>query len=97
MNRPEPNPAFQTTPEIAKLWPRLGESNTFLTGRAGTGKSTVTRQFHATSQKQVAVVAPTGTAALNAGGVPLLEARDYEPARTLAQRRQKSRWSWWRK
>ena len=40
----------------------------FLTGPAGTGKTTLLKQFCATSIPPPAVVAPTGVAALNAGG-----------------------------
>jgi ATP-dependent DNA helicase PIF1 len=40
----------------------------FLTGRAGTGKSTFVRYLMATTKKRVAVLAPTGIAALAAGG-----------------------------
>mgnify|MGYP001618742061 CR=1 FL=1 len=71
MPRPNPVPEFVMTNEMTRIWPRLGEDNVYLTGRAGTGKSTVTRQYHATSKRQVAVVAPTGIAALNAGGVTI--------------------------
>ena len=71
MARPESVPGFVMTTEMAGIWDNLGVDNVYLTGRAGTGKSTVTRQYHATSKKQVAVVAPTGTAALNAGGATI--------------------------
>ena len=40
----------------------------FLTGKAGTGKTTFLRQIKQHSHKQTAVVAPTGVAAINAGG-----------------------------
>lgn len=40
----------------------------FVTGRAGTGKSTLLSHFVANTDKNVAVVAPTGVAALNVGG-----------------------------
>ena len=40
----------------------------FLTGKAGTGKTTFLRQIKQQSHKQIAVVAPTGVAAINAGG-----------------------------
>ncbi|HPK09110.1 MAG TPA: AAA family ATPase [Saprospiraceae bacterium] len=40
----------------------------FVTGRAGTGKSTLLQIFRETSKKRVAVVAPTGIAALNVRG-----------------------------
>lgn len=39
-----------------------------MTGRAGTGKSTLLQLFRRTTRKKVAVVAPTGIAALNVGG-----------------------------
>jgi ATP-dependent DNA helicase PIF1 len=39
-----------------------------VTGRAGTGKSTVLNRIVASEQRKVAVVAPTGVAALNVGG-----------------------------
>jgi len=42
--------------------------NLFLTGKAGTGKSTLIRHFIANSQKRVVVAAPTGIAALNVNG-----------------------------
>lgn len=42
--------------------------NLFLTGRAGTGKSTLLEYFRASSKKKVAILAPTGVAALNVGG-----------------------------
>lgn len=43
----------------------------FLTGKAGTGKTTLLRQIINTTHKNTVVVAPTGIAALNAGGVTI--------------------------
>jgi hypothetical protein len=43
----------------------------FLTGRAGTGKTTFLRYIRENSFKKLAVVAPTGVAAINAGGTTL--------------------------
>lgn len=42
--------------------------NLFITGRAGTGKSTLLGYFRNTTKKNVVVVAPTGVAALNVRG-----------------------------
>lgn len=42
--------------------------NIFLTGKAGTGKSTLLRYFRSTTRKNHAVVAPTGIAAINVQG-----------------------------
>lgn len=43
----------------------------FLTGKAGTGKSTFLRYIAATTKKKYVVLAPTGIAAINAGGSTL--------------------------
>ena len=43
----------------------------FLTGKAGTGKSTFLRHIAATTKKKHIVLAPTGIAAINAGGSTL--------------------------
>ncbi len=43
----------------------------FLTGKAGTGKTTFLKYIKQHTNKQTAVVAPTGVAAINAGGVTI--------------------------
>lgn len=43
-------------------------SSVFITGKAGTGKSTLLRHFLDTTTKRAVVAAPTGVAALNVGG-----------------------------
>ncbi len=43
----------------------------FLTGKAGTGKTTFLKYIRETTLKQTVVTAPTGVAAINAGGVTL--------------------------
>jgi len=45
--------------------------NIFLTGKAGTGKTTFLKYIKENCPKQIAVVAPTGVAAINAGGVTI--------------------------
>ena len=47
------------------------ENNIFVTGRAGTGKSTLLTYLIENTKKKVAVCAPTGVAALNVGGVTI--------------------------
>jgi ATP-dependent DNA helicase PIF1 len=42
--------------------------NFFITGKAGTGKSTLLQLFRGTSRKRMAILAPTGIAALNVRG-----------------------------
>ena len=58
-------------PELRSAWEFVENTGTsiFLTGKAGTGKTTFLRTVVARSTKQMIVVAPTGVAAINAGGV----------------------------
>lgn len=43
----------------------------FITGKAGSGKTTFLRQLREHTTKQMSIVAPTGVAAINAGGVTI--------------------------
>jgi MoxR-like ATPase len=45
--------------------------NIFLTGKAGTGKTTFLRYIKQQTRKNTVIVAPTGVAAINAGGVTM--------------------------
>ena len=47
------------------------DRNLFVTGKAGTGKTTFLHRLKEASRKQMAVVAPTGVAAINAGGTTI--------------------------
>jgi len=47
------------------------KQNIFLTGKAGTGKTTFLKKLKKVSPKRMVVVAPTGVAAINAGGVTI--------------------------
>lgn len=65
--------SIQQNPDIDLAW-RLVERtgcNVFLTGKAGTGKTTFLRQLRERSPKRMVVLAPTGIAAINAGGVTI--------------------------
>ncbi len=55
----------------------------FVTGRAGTGKSTLLSYFRQMTRKQVAVVAPTGVAALNVQGQTIHSFFGFKPNVTL--------------
>ena len=59
------------TAELRFLAAATGGRNCFLTGMAGTGKSTLLRRFISQSFRQVDVTAPTGVAALNVGGMTI--------------------------
>lgn len=64
---------MQTNERLA-LAERIAEhtgTSLFLTGKAGTGKTTFLRELRANSRKRIVVTAPTGIAAINAGGVTL--------------------------
>ncbi len=57
--------------ELAHEFLRNTGAHIFLTGRAGTGKTTFLRTAIESLHKRVVVAAPTGVAAINAGGVTL--------------------------
>ena len=61
---------FKDNEEAKLAWQFIHETSVsvFLTGRAGTGKTTLLRQLAAEKPKRMVVVAPTGVAAINAGG-----------------------------
>ena len=46
-------------------------ANLFLTGKAGTGKTTFLKRLKELSPKRMIVLAPTGIAAINAGGMTI--------------------------
>ena len=52
----------------AALQSMLSGANVFLTGEAGTGKSTIVKEFNRRSSKNCIFLAPTGIAAVNIGG-----------------------------
>lgn len=60
----EINPEFKKALELMENTTK----NVFITGKAGTGKSTVLKYFRETTKKKVVVLAPTGVAAVNIGG-----------------------------
>jgi len=61
---------FDPTPEDRFMVWAKSFGNVFLTGQAGTGKSTLLREFLSRVEgvRDVAITAPTGIAALNVGG-----------------------------
>ena len=60
-------------PELDLAWDFVEKTdrNLFLTGKAGTGKTTFLHNLKANSLKRLVVVAPTGVAAINARGVTI--------------------------
>ncbi len=57
--------------QLAFDFVRYTNRNIFLTGKAGTGKTTFLKDLKQISPKRMIVVAPTGVAAINAGGVTI--------------------------
>jgi hypothetical protein len=64
---------METNPqiELARRYVEQTGVSVFLTGKAGTGKTTFLREVAAQCPKRHAIVAPTGVAAINAGGVTI--------------------------
>ena len=58
------NPQLQ----LAQSFIQYTNRNVFLTGKAGTGKTTFLKRLKTLSPKRMIVLAPTGVAAINAGG-----------------------------
>lgn len=65
--------------------------NLFVTGRAGTGKSTLLTYFREKTKKNVVVLAPTGVAAINVGGQTIHSFFGFKPDITLEKVRTKYR------
>lgn len=65
-----PEKKLELTPEFQKTLDLLENTDrsVFITGRAGTGKSTLLDYFRNNTKKNVVVLAPTGVAALNVQG-----------------------------
>lgn len=57
--------------QLASEFVQFTDKNIFLTGKAGTGKTTFLHQLKEVSPKRMVIVAPTGVAAINAGGVTI--------------------------
>jgi len=84
--------------ELARNYALYTHRNIFLTGKAGTGKTTFLRRLREESAKRMIVVAPTGVAAINAGGVTIhsffqLAPGLFLPGKMVAGRDPKSRFT----
>ena len=64
---------MENNPELQLAWQFIENTGThlFLTGKAGTGKTTFLRRLKEQSPKRMVILAPTGIAAINAGGVTI--------------------------
>ena len=64
---------MENNPELQLAWQFIENTGThlFLTGKAGTGKTTFLRRLKEQTPKRMVILAPTGIAAINAGGVTI--------------------------
>ena len=71
--RPLQEERMESNPELELAWQLVEFTgvNLFLTGKAGSGKTTFLRSLRERSSKRMVVLAPTGVAAMNAGGVTI--------------------------
>jgi len=78
-------PAIELNPEFRRALELMETTskNLFITGKAGTGKSTLLEYFRATTGKRIAVLAPTGVAALNVRGQTIHSFCGFKPDITL--------------
>lgn len=60
------------------------DKNVFITGRAGTGKSTLLEYFRNKTKKRIVVLAPTGVSALNVKGQTIHSFFKFKPDITLS-------------
>lgn len=84
--------------ELAFNYLEYTGTSVFLTGKAGTGKTTFLRELKRRSPKRMIVVAPTGVAAINAGGVTIhsffqLPFGPYLPGKSGEQQREENRYT----
>jgi ATP-dependent exoDNAse (exonuclease V) alpha subunit len=68
-----------------------GNKHIFLTGKAGTGKSTLLRYFRERTRRATAVVAPTGVAAVNIDGQTIHSFFKLRPGVTIDEARHDGR------
>lgn len=70
--------------EFTKALDRMENTHTnlFITGRAGTGKSTLLNYFRSITKKKIVVLAPTGVAAVNVGGQTIHSFFGFTPQTT---------------
>lgn len=87
----EPDNGIVLTEELEHALDLLhGGHNLFLTGKAGTGKSTLIRHFLAETERSTLVAAPTGIAALNVGGYTIHRLFGFHPSHTVEHIRGKT-------
>lgn len=72
--------------ELAEAFILHTDRNVFLTGRAGTGKTTLLHDIVSKTKKKHIIVAPTGVAAINAGGMTIHSTFQLPPSNFVPSR-----------
>jgi ATP-dependent exoDNAse (exonuclease V) alpha subunit len=83
--RPTPYQKIEINKEFRRALDLLQDTskNVFITGKAGTGKSTLLEYFRQNTKKNAVVLAPTGVAALNVRGQTIHSFFKFKPDITL--------------
>ncbi len=83
----EINPQFEKALQLMEK----NSGNVFITGRAGTGKSTLLEYFRSITEKNIVVLAPTGVAAVNVSGQTIHSFFGFRPDVTIEKVRREAR------
>lgn len=85
-------PQIELSPEARAALTLFEETqqHVFLTGRAGTGKSTLLQHFRRITRKRLAVLAPTGVAAVNVQGQTIHSFFGFGPGITVDKARRRA-------
>lgn len=75
------NPQFQKALDLMEN----SQQHIFITGKAGTGKSTLLSHWRSQTKKQIAILAPTGVAALNVKGQTIHSFFRFKPDISIDQ------------
>ncbi len=81
MKKTKPAPAIEINPGFRRALDIMegSDRHVFITGKAGTGKSTLLELFRSQTPKRIAVLAPTGVAALNVRGQTIHSFFKFKP------------------
>ena len=82
----EMNPQFEKALQLMEAG-----DNLFVTGKAGTGKSTLLAYYRSITRKNIAVLAPTGVAAVNISGQTIHSFFGFRPDVTVEKARRGAR------